>query len=103
MKSPQIFALVIGAIALFPSVSFAGDNISGNTQETTMDSTIIGNGNVVVSDVRQSNINLQGSGRYGTNVSGTNQRATTRTVIIGDGNVDVKKVVQEAIDRQHSN
>jgi hypothetical protein len=99
MNSAKIFASIVTAIALFPSASWA-NNISGSDQEANLNSTIVGNGNTVVTETQQKNINLQKSGFFGTNVAGTSQRVNANTLIVGDGNIDIKKAVQTAINGQ---
>lgn len=99
MNSAKIFASIVTAIALFPSASWA-NNISGSDQEANLNSTIVGNGNTVVTETQQKNINLQKSGFFGTNAAGTSQRVNANTLIVGDGNIDIKKAVQTAINGQ---
>jgi hypothetical protein len=101
MKSLKIAVLIVGAIALCPSTSFA-DAISGTTQEVNQESIVIGDRNTVRSDTRQTIINLQASGRSGTSISDISQRINAKTTIIGDGNTDVKSAIQANIDRQKS-
>jgi hypothetical protein len=60
MKSIKFFALAIGAIALLPSVSLAG-NVNATNQSANLNSTTFGSGNVTVQDVKQQAINLQNS------------------------------------------
>ena len=60
----KILALVVGSIAMFPSVCLA-DNISGNNQAANINSNVIGNGNVVVINNIQSINSLQSTGNYG--------------------------------------
>ena len=102
MKSTQIFALVLGAIALFPSISLAGENISGVEQDASLTSTTLGNGNVTIADTKQSVIDKQRTGYFGSNVSGTSQKVKTDTTTLGDNNLDIKTSVQEAIARQRA-
>jgi hypothetical protein len=101
MKSIKFFALAIGAIALLPSVSLAG-NVSGTSQEANLSSTTFGCGNVTVQDVQQRTMNLQNSQHPGTNVNGTALKVNADTTTIGNNNVDVKKAVQEAISIQQA-
>ncbi len=99
MKSIKFFALAIGAIALLPSVSLAG-NVNGTSQEANLNSTTVGCGNVTVQDVQQRASSLQNSEQPGTNVNGIAQKANADTTTIGNFNTDVKKAVQEAINSQ---
>ena len=99
MNSAKIFSTIVTLVALFPSASWA-NNISGSDQEANLNSTIVGNGNTVVTETQQKNINLQKSGFFGTNVAGTSQRVNANTLIVGDGNIDIKKAVQTAINGQ---
>ena len=100
MKSTQIFALVLGAIALFPSVSFAGDNVNAVEQDASLTSVTLGSFNTTVADTKQSVYGKQRAGFDGTNLSGTSQRVKTDTTTIGDFNLDIKTSTQEAIARQ---
>jgi hypothetical protein len=99
MNSAKIFATIVTAIALFPAASWA-DNVSGNNQSATLDSTTLGNGNVTVAETQQQILNAQKSGHFGTNVSGTDQHITGTTTTIGDHNIDIKNAVQNAINIQ---
>jgi hypothetical protein len=99
MNSAKIFATIVTAIALFPTASWA-DNVSGNTQEANLNTTIIGNGNTSVIETEQKNIGFQKSGFFGTNVAGSSQAINAGTVILGDGNIDVKKAAQAIINGQ---
>ena len=99
MNSAKIFATIVTAIALFPAASWA-DNVSGNTQSTTLDSTTVGTGNVTVAETQQQILNAQKSGKFGTNVSGTNQHINGTTTTLGDHNIDIKNAVQNAINIQ---
>ena len=99
MKSIKVLALIVGAIALFPSASFA-DNVSGKVQEANLGSTAVGDGNVNVTETKQSIIELQKAGYYGTNLSGTAQKVNAATTSVGDGNINVQKAVQEALGSQ---
>jgi hypothetical protein len=101
MKSIKVLALIVGAIALFPSASFA-DNVSGKVQEANLESTAVGVGNVNVTETKQSIIDLQKAG-YGTNVSGTAQKVNAATTSVGAGNINVQKAVQEALGSQKTN
>jgi hypothetical protein len=102
MNSAKIFASIVTAIALFPSASWA-DNVNGGNQEVNLNSTVIGNGNVVVAETNQKMIGFQKAGFFGTNVGGTNQIINGHTTIIGDGNIDIKKAAQTAINVQKTN
>jgi hypothetical protein len=69
MKSTKIFALIISAIAMLPSASWA-DEMSIN-QEIKMNSTTTGNGRASI-ETNQQDIKLPQSGRY--------SRKSTRTI-----------------------
>lgn len=99
MNSAKIFASIITLVALFPSASWA-NNISGTEQEANLNSTIVGNGNTVVTETQQNNIGLHKSGKFGTNVGGTSQKINANTLIVGDGNIDIKNAVQNVINGQ---
>ena len=99
MNSAKIFASIVTLVALFPSASWA-DNVSANNQEANLNSTIIGNGNTVVTEIQQKNISLQKSGRFGTNVGGASQKVNASTLVVGDGNIDIKKAVQAIVNGQ---
>jgi uncharacterized membrane protein len=99
MNSAKIFASIVTAIALFPAASWA-DNVSGNNQSATLDSTTIGTGNVSVMQTNQKIIDLQKSGYYGTNVTGNNQHVSGTTTTLGHGNVDIKEAAQTLINGQ---
>jgi hypothetical protein len=94
MKSIKIVAFIIGAIALFPSISHA-ENVSANEQSVDLSSTTIGNNNVSSTTTRQNIFNNQKAGRHGENVAGTRQAITGNTVYIGDNNIDVKDIYQK--------
>jgi hypothetical protein len=94
MKSIKIVALIIGAIASFPSVSHAG-NLSANEQSVDLSSTTIGNNNVSSTTIQQRISDLQKAGRHGDNVSGTRQAVTGRTETVGDYNVHVQDLKQK--------
>ena len=100
MKSLKVLACIVGTIALFPTASFA-ENVTANTQEVNQSSIIIGNGNLVKSDVRQSIVNLQKSDRQGTTLDNNTQRINSKSIIVGDRNVDIKTAVQSTLDLQH--
>jgi hypothetical protein len=99
MNSAKIFATIVTAIALFPAASWA-DNVSGNNQQTNLESTTIGNDNVTVMQTKQKIVDAQKSGYFGTNVSGTNQHINGSTTTIGDCNTDVKQATQKALSIQ---
>jgi hypothetical protein len=101
MNSAKIFASIVTAIALFPAASWA-DNVSGNNQQATLESTTIGDGNVSVMQTKQKIVDLQKSGYFGTNVSGNNQSITGSTTTLGDHNVDVKEAAQKIINGQNA-
>ena len=94
MKSIKIVAFIIGAIALFPSVSHAG-NVSANEQSVDLSSTTIGNNNVSSTTTRQSIFNNQKAGRHGENVAGTRQAVTGHTETVGDYNIHVQDIKQK--------
>jgi uncharacterized protein YoxC len=94
MKSIKVLALIIGAIALLPSASFAGTATSGNEQVTNLDSTTIGNGNFVSTATKQTNINLQKTGRHAESVNGSSQLINAATTTLGDRNHVVQKAAQ---------
>ena len=100
MKSIKTLALIIGAIALLPSASFAGENVSGTSQEINMGSTTVGNGNLVVTDLAQQAINAQKAGRHGTNVGGTDQKANAVNTTVGDHNTIVQTAIQKSKNAQ---
>jgi hypothetical protein len=99
MNSAKIFATIVTAIALFPAASWA-DNVSGNTQSTTLDSATIGTGNTTVAETNQKIVDAQKSGYFGTNVTGTSQHVNGSSTTIGDHNIDIKNAVQKAITIQ---
>jgi hypothetical protein len=101
MKSIKIVALIIGAIALFPTVSHA-ENVSANEQSVNLSSVTIGNNNVSSTTTRQLIFNKQKAGRYGENVAGTRQSITGNTVVVGDNNIDVKNIYQMYRNAQKS-
>jgi hypothetical protein len=76
----KILALVVGSIAMLPSVCLA-DNISGNNQGANLNSNIVGNGNVVVIQNIQSITNSQNPGSYG--ISGGNSQRIDNRIKIG--------------------
>jgi hypothetical protein len=99
MNSAKIFASIVTLVALFPAASWA-NNVSGNNQEVNLNSTVVGNGNVLVTETNQKIVGLQKSRFSGTNVGGTSQRINANTTVIGDGNIDIKKAFQSAINGQ---
>jgi hypothetical protein len=99
MNSAKIFATIVTAIALFPAASWA-DNVSGNNQNATLESTTIGDGNVSVMQTKQKIVDLQKAGYFGTNVSGNTQHITGSTTTLGDHNVDVKEAAQKIVNGQ---
>ncbi len=100
MKSSKVLALIVSAIALFPSASFAGENVTGNSQESNLNTTTIGEGNVSVTETNQKILNLQKAKKKGANVGGTSQKVNADTTTVGDHNVDVKGATQKAINVQ---
>jgi hypothetical protein len=99
MKSTKVLALIVGAIALFPSVVKA-ENVIGNQQSVDISTTTVGDGNVSSTTVNQLIRDAQKAGRYGVNVGGTVQSVTGSTTTIGNGNIDIKELTQRAISRQ---
>jgi hypothetical protein len=99
MKSIKVLSFIIGAIALFPSISHA-ENVSANNQVVDLSSTTIGNNNVSSTTIRQTILNAQKAGRHGDNVSGTNQFVTGHTETVGDGNIHVQDIKQKYGSRQ---
>jgi hypothetical protein len=99
MNSAKIFASIVTLVALFPAASWA-NNVSGNNQEVNLNSTVVGNGNVLVTETNQKIVGFQKSRFSGTNVGGTSQRINANTTVIGDGNIDIKKAFQSAINGQ---
>jgi hypothetical protein len=85
MKSIKVLALIVGAIALLPAASFA-DTVNGNTQEANLSTTIVGNGNSVKTNTKQTNINIQKAGRHGESVNGSSQLINANITAIGDYN-----------------
>jgi hypothetical protein len=102
MKSSKVLALIIGAIALFPSASFAGENVTGNSQEANLNSTTVGHGNVGVTTVNQHILNQQKAKKKGANVAGTSQKVNADTTTVGSGNTDIKEATQKAINLQQA-
>jgi hypothetical protein len=94
MKSIKIIALIIGAVALFPSISHA-ENVSANNQIVDLSSTTIGNNNVSSTTIRQSILNAQKASRHGENTTGINQVVTGHTETVGDYNVHVQDIKQK--------
>jgi hypothetical protein len=100
MKSIKVLALIVGAISLLPSACFAGTATGGNTQEANLSSTTVGNGNFVSTATKQTNINLQKTGRYGESVTGSSQLINAATTTLGDYNHVVQKAAQTNRSRQ---
>ena len=95
MKSIKVLALIVGAIALLPSASFAG-NVAGSTQDANLNSAIIGDHNTSVTDVTQNIHNKQKAfGKKGSNVSGNAQSVTGNSITAGTGNTSVQQVLQQ--------
>jgi ABC-type glycerol-3-phosphate transport system substrate-binding protein len=101
MKSTKLFAVALGAIALFPAASFA-ENVKGTSQEANIKTTTVGSGNVNVQEVLQRSIDFQNANTPGSNINGTEHKVNIDATTVGHGNVDVKKVIQEAINGQNS-
>jgi hypothetical protein len=99
MKFTKVLALIVGAIALFPSLGKA-ENVIGNQQSVDISTTTVGDHNVSSTKVDQLIREAQQAGRYGTNVGGTVQSVTGSTTTIGNGNIDIKELTQRAISRQ---
>ena len=93
MKSIRIVAFIIGAIALFPTVSHA-ENVSANEQSVNLNSVTIGNNNVSSTTTRQIILNAQKAGLSSENVAATRQAITGSTVYVGDSNIDFKDIYQ---------
>jgi hypothetical protein len=99
MKFTKVLALIVGAIALFPSVGKA-ENVLGNQQSVDISTTTVGDHNISSTTVNQLIRDAQQAGRHGVNVGGTVQSVTGHTTTIGDGNIDIKELTQRAISRQ---
>ena len=95
MKLIKALTFIVGAIALFPSASSAG-NLSANEQVVDLGSVTTGSGNVSSTTVRQDIFNQQKAGRHGDNVSGTRQAVTGFTVTNGHDNINVKDINQQS-------
>jgi hypothetical protein len=93
MKSIKVVAFIIGAIALFPSMSHA-QNISDNQQ--IVDTVTINNGNGTINDttIRQENIVQQKASRHGLNVSKNGQAVIRHTENNGHGTINVSNIEQ---------
>jgi hypothetical protein len=94
MKFIKVLTFIVGAIALFPSISHA-ENVSANNQIVDLSSTTIGNGNVSSTSIRQTILNAQKAGLHGENTTGTNQVVTGHTETVGDYNVHVQDLKQK--------
>jgi hypothetical protein len=99
MKSIKVLALIIGAIALLPAASFA-DTVSGNTQEANLDTVVVGNGNSFKTTTKQTNINIQKTGRHSDSVSGSSQLINANINAIGDYNHIRQKASQANLGYQ---
>ena len=95
MKLIKVLTFIVGAIALFPSVSHAG-NLSSTEQVVDLGSVTIGSGNVSSTTVRQDILNQQKTGRHGDNISGTRQVVSGYTVTNGHDNIKVKDIYQQS-------
>ena len=95
MKLIKALTFIVGAIALFPSASFAG-NLSANEQVVDLSSVTTGSGNVSSTTIRQDILNQQKAGRHGDNVSGTRQVVSGYTVTNGHDNIKVKDIYQQS-------
>ena len=94
MKLIKIVTFIVGAIALFPSISHA-ENVNVNNQIVDLSSITVGNNNVSSTTIRQSILNAQKTGRYGSNTTGTNQVVTGRTQTVGDYNINLADIQQK--------
>ncbi len=94
MKLIKVLTFIVGAIALFPSISHA-ENVSANNQIVDLSSTTVGSGNVSSSTIRQTILNAQKAGRHGENTTGTNQVVTGHTETVGDYNIHVQDIKQK--------
>ena len=94
MKFIKVLTFIVGALALFPSISHA-ENVSANNQIVDLSSTTIGSGNVSSSTIRQTILNAQKAGRHGENTTGTNQVVTGHTETVGDYNIHVQDIKQK--------
>jgi hypothetical protein len=94
MKLIKVLTFIVGAIALFPSVSHA-ENVSVNNQVVDLSSTTVGSYNVNSSTIRQTILNAQKAGRHGENTTGTTQVVTGHTETVGDGNINVQDLKQK--------
>jgi hypothetical protein len=94
MKLIKVVTFIVGAIALFPAVSHA-ENVNANNQIVDLSSVVVGNNNVSSTTIRQSILNAQKTGRYGSNTTGTNQVVTGHTQTIGDYNINIIDIQQK--------
>ena len=94
MKFIKVLTFIVGALALFPSISHA-ENVSANNQIVDLSSTTVGGGNVSSSTIRQTILNAQKAGRHGENTTGTNQVVTGHTETVGDYNIHVQDIKQK--------
>jgi hypothetical protein len=94
MKLIKVLAFIVGAVALFPSISHA-ENVSANNQIIDLSSTTVGNNNVSSTTIRQSILNAQKAGRHGENTTGINQVVTGHTETVGDYNIQVQDLKQK--------
>jgi hypothetical protein len=94
MKLIKVLTFIVGAIALFPSISHA-ENVSANNQVVDLSSTTVGSYNVNSSTIRQTILNAQKAGRHGENTTGTTQVVTGHTETVGDGNINVQDLKQK--------
>jgi hypothetical protein len=99
MKSSKVLALIIGAIALFPSVCKA-ENISGTNIETNLNSSQTGIGNVSQMETEQKLTNLQKYGETGSNIHGVSSVINATTILKGVDNVDIKRARHDYGSRQ---
>ncbi len=99
MKLIKVLTFIVGAIALFPNISHA-ENLNANNQVIDLSSIVVGNNNVSSTTIRQSILNAQQTGRYGSNTTGTNQVVTGHTQTIGDYNINILDIQQKYGGRQ---
>jgi hypothetical protein len=94
MKFIKVLTFIVGAVALFPSISHA-ENVSANNQIVDLSSTTVGSGNVSSTTIRQTILNAQKAGRHSENTTGTNQVVTGHTETVGDYNIHVQDLKQK--------
>jgi hypothetical protein len=97
MKTINILALVAGAIALFPSASFA-DSV---TQKTTINSHT-GRNTVVITNTRHTVFKRQKSSCYRNKFILKSQKINATSTVIAPDTIELKKAIKRAIDRRYS-